>query len=177
MLNNNLCKINLLKGEIVMEPDNNIKLICLIIFSDEKSKGLLCDALIEIIPGFLVSDFKLINGKFGRFLSLPHIYNYKGKKKRVKVVTLSKKLNDKIFNLINDSYEKYLSNKEVDFKVIDKRNINFSGFKQNIIDDEDPQWDQYKNTGYFDNYDDFKTWQHLADIIGVDPHTLKWNLD
>jgi len=158
-----------------MEYNNKMKIICLIIFSEEKNKGLLCDALIEILPGVFISNFKLINGRYGKFLSPPDIY--RGKKKRVKIVNLSKIMYKRIFHLVNDAYEKYLSNKEVDFRVIDKRNDDLSGFEDDSIDDEYFRWNKYKDTGHFEDYEDYKFWQDLADDIGSDPEVLKWNLD
>ena len=77
---------------------------------------MLCDCMVEIIPGLVITGISLYDGKFGRFIKGPSIKLENGKHKDL--VKFEGKLKEDLFTLINEAYLRVERGDEVDFKVL-----------------------------------------------------------
>lgn len=91
-----------------------MKIISMII--PEKSSNILCDCMIEIIPGLIVTGVSLYDGKYGRFIKGPSIKLENGKHKEL--IKFEGELKENIFNFINDIFSRVEAGEDVDFKIL-----------------------------------------------------------
>ena len=77
---------------------------------------ILCDCMVEIIPGLIVTSVSLFDGKYGRFIKGPSIKLENEKHKEL--VRFEGEIKENLFNFINNVFSKIESGEEVDFKII-----------------------------------------------------------
>jgi len=91
-----------------------MKIITFIIPSNKSN--MLCDCMVEIIPGLVITGISLYEGKYGRFIKGPSIKLENGKHKDL--VKFEGKLKEDLFTLINEAYLRIKRGDEVNFKVL-----------------------------------------------------------
>ena len=94
-----------------------MKIITILI--PKKESKMLCDCMVEMMPGLVITGIGLFDGQYGRFIKGPAITLEGGKHKEF--VKFEGDLKEELFNLVNDCYQHVLNGDEVNCKVLNYR--------------------------------------------------------